>query len=84
MEIILQPQDNEQNKKLDQTQTEYIEKKAQADALLEKTTFLSFMTVAEARAYAERLTAEAIDAIAPYEGNETLTELAKFLLHRNK
>ena len=27
---------------------------------------------------------EAIAAIAPYEGNETLTELANFLLHRNK
>lgn len=38
MEIILPPQDNEQDKKLDQTQTEYVEKKAQADALLEKVT----------------------------------------------
>lgn len=38
MEIVLPPNDNEQNKKSDQTQTEYIEKKAQADALLEKAT----------------------------------------------
>ena len=60
-----------------------IGKATHADAALEKTTFLSFMTVAEARAYAEKLTAEAIDAIAPYEGNETLKELAKFLLYRN-
>ncbi len=59
-------------------------KATHADAALEKTTFLSFMTAREARAYAEKLTAEAIEAIAPYDGNETLTELAKFLLYRNK
>ena len=59
-------------------------KATHADAVLEKTTFLTFMNIPEARAYAEKLTNEAIEAIAPYEGNETLTELAKFLLHRNK
>ena len=59
-------------------------KATHADTALEKTTFLSFMSIPEARAYAEKLTAEAIEAIAPYEGNETLTELAKFLLYRNK
>jgi len=59
-------------------------KATHADAALEKTTFLTFMTVAEARAYAEKLTAEAIEAVAPYEGNETLTQLAEFLLYRNK
>ena len=59
-------------------------KATHADAELEKTTFLTFMNIPEARAYAEKLTNEAIEAIAPYEGNETLTELAKFLLYRNK
>ena len=59
-------------------------KATHADAALGKTTFLSFMSVAEARAYAEKLTAEATNAIAPYAGNETLTELANFLLTRKK
>ena len=59
-------------------------KATHADAALEKTTFLTFMSIPEARAYAEKLTSEAIEAIAPYSGNETLTELAKFLLYRNK
>lgn len=59
-------------------------KATHADAELEKTTFLTFMNIPEARAYAEKLTNEAIEAIAPYEGNETLTELAKFLIYRNK
>ena len=63
---------------------ELMGKATHADAALEKTNFLSFMSVADARAYAQRLTAEAIEAIAPYEGSETLTELAKFLLYRNK
>jgi geranylgeranyl diphosphate synthase type II len=59
-------------------------KATHADAALGKTTFLSFMSVADARAYAEKLTAEAKEAIAPYDGNETLTELANFLLTRKK
>ena len=59
-------------------------KATHTDEALEKTNFLSFMSVQDARAYAEALTEEAIDAIAPYDGSETLTELAKFLLYRNK
>ncbi len=59
-------------------------KATHADAALGKTTFLSFMSVEEAKAYAEKLTAEAISAIAPFEGNETLTSLANFLLTRKK
>ncbi len=59
-------------------------KATHADAALEKTTFLSFMSIDEAKAYAKTLTEEAIAAIAPFEGNETLTELAKFLLTRKK
>ena len=61
-----------------------IGKATHADAALGKTTFLSFMSVADARAYAEKLTAEAVEAIACYSGNETLTELANFLLTRKK
>jgi geranylgeranyl diphosphate synthase type II len=63
---------------------ELMGKATHADAALEKTTFLTFMDTVEARAYAEKLTTEAIEAIAPYEGNETLTELARYLLCRNK
>ena len=59
-------------------------KATHADAALEKTTFLSFMSIDEAREYAKNLTFEAIDAISSFERNETLTELAKFLLYRNK
>ena len=61
-----------------------IGKATHADAALGKTTFLSFMSVADARAYAEKLTAEAVEAIACYPGNEILTELANFLLTRKK
>lgn len=59
-------------------------KATHADAALGKTTFLSFMTVDEARKYAEKLTSEAISAIEPFEGNEILSELATFLLQRKK
>ncbi|MBO5024398.1 MAG: polyprenyl synthetase family protein [Clostridia bacterium] len=59
-------------------------KATHADAALEKTTFLSFMSIDEAKDYAKKLTEEAIAAIAPFEGNEVLTELAKFLLTRKK
>ncbi|MBE6654116.1 MAG: polyprenyl synthetase family protein [Ruminococcaceae bacterium] len=59
-------------------------KATHADAALEKTTFLSFMSIDEAKDYAKKLTEEAIAAIAPFDGNEALTELAKFLLTRKK
>ena len=49
-----------------------------------KTTFLSFMSVDEAREYASRLTDDAVDALASYEGSEVLCELAKYLLIRKK
>ena len=48
-----------------------------------KTTFMTFMSEDEALKYAKNLTDSAIAAIAPYENNETLVELAKFLLERN-
>ena len=59
-------------------------KATHADAALEKTTFLSFMSIEEAKDYAKKLTEEAIAAISPFDGNEALTELAKFLLTRKK
>lgn len=53
-----------------------------SDAQENKTTFLSFLTIEEARAYAERLNAEALRALAPYENNEFLIRLAEHLLAR--
>ncbi|MBQ9736152.1 MAG: polyprenyl synthetase family protein [Clostridia bacterium] len=47
-----------------------------------KTTFLHFFTPEEAMQYAERLTESAKAAIAPFAGNETLTDLADYLLAR--
>lgn len=52
------------------------------DANLGKTTFMSYYSVDEAREYAQRLTAEAISAIADYEGSEILTDFAAYLLDR--
>lgn len=48
-----------------------------------KTTFMTFMSEDEALKYAKDLTDSAIAAIAPYKNNETLVELANFLLERN-
>ncbi len=48
----------------------------------EKTTFLTFLTVEEARAKVADLTAQAISAIAGFEGKETLTALAMYLSAR--
>ncbi len=59
-------------------------KATNADAALGKTTFISFMNIEEAREYADKLTKEAIAAIAPFEGHERLEELAMFLLTRKK
>lgn len=49
-----------------------------------KTTFLTFMTVEEAREYSEELTDEAIEAVSAFEGSDNLIALAKYLLYRNK
>lgn len=59
-------------------------KKTGADQEHEKNTFLSFYSVEEAQFYADRLTAEAIDAIRTFEENETLISLAKWLATRKK
>ncbi len=58
-------------------------KTTNADGAIGKTTFMTFMSVDEARAYAERLTKEAIAAIAPYAGSEMLIDLASYLLNRD-
>ena len=48
----------------------------------EKTTFLTFYTPDEARAYAKSLTQSAIDAISSYEGSDFLISLAEALYER--
>ena len=53
-----------------------------SDAEQGKTTFLHFMSVAEAQARAAELTEMAKAAIAPYPGSEILLDLADYLLER--
>jgi geranylgeranyl diphosphate synthase type II len=54
-----------------------------SDAGSGKTTFLSFMSIDEAREYAVKLTNMAKEALKNYKGAEILTALADFLLTRN-
>ena len=69
---------------LDYTKT-YIELgKSNSDERNNKTTFLSFMRAEEAFDKAVGVTAEGTKAIAPYDRTKELTELARFLLFRNK
>lgn len=49
-----------------------------------KTTWLSLLGEDGARAYAKELTAEAIEAVAPYDTEGRLAALATLLLERNK
>ena len=49
-----------------------------------KTTYLSLLGETDARAYAERLTDEAIRAVAPFDAEGRLAALAELLLNRNK
>ena len=53
-----------------------------SDASCHKTTFLTYYSVEAARAYAARLTAEAICAISDWEGAASLSDLATYLLER--
>ncbi len=70
---------------LDQTGNEQsLGKKTGGDLEHEKNTFLSFYSVEEAQFYADRLTAEAVDAIRFFENNEILIALAKWLATRKK
>lgn len=57
-------------------------KKVHADDAMGKTTFLTFMSVEQAKKYAEEITAKAIDGIRAYEGSETLVAFAEYLLDR--
>ena len=49
-----------------------------------KTTILSFMSVDEARKFAEMLTNDAINAVSSYPRSEMLTDFAKWLLTRDR
>ena len=62
---------------------EVLGKSAGSDAENNKTTFMTYYSVEDAKAYATRLTAEAISAISDYDGSETLTDLAAYLLDRD-
>ena len=69
---------------LDATQTaEVMGKSVGSDARDQKTTFMRFYDVEGAMAYAKCLTENAIEAIAPLENCEGLTELAKYLMNRS-
>ena len=61
---------------------EQLGKATGADARMNKVTFMNFYSVAEARAYAARLTEEAKAAIAFLPEAETLCALADYLLER--
>ncbi|MBE6653753.1 MAG: polyprenyl synthetase family protein [Ruminococcaceae bacterium] len=68
---------------LDATSTpEALGKSVGGDAEHHKNTFLSFKSVAEAEAYADRLTAGAVEIISAYEGSERLSALALYLAVR--
>ena len=63
---------------------ETLGKSAGGDAEDHKTTFMTYMTPAEAFAYAGKLTEVACDAIRDYPGSELLLDLAEYLLNRKK
>lgn len=68
---------------LDRTgSVELLGKPIGSDAKNEKTTFLSFMSVPEATAYAGKVSEAACDAIRKYPGSETLCAFADYLLER--
>lgn len=70
---------------LDVTSTsEELGKNIGSDKDSNKTTFMSFFTPEDAKAYADRLTIEAIEAIEEIEGCETLCALAELLCERKK
>jgi geranylgeranyl diphosphate synthase type II len=70
---------------LDVTSTsEVLGKNIGSDKDKNKTTFMSFMSVEQAKAYAEKLTQEAIDYLKEIEGSETLASLALYLCERSK
>ncbi len=62
---------------------ETLGKSAGSDLANNKTTFMTYYGIDEARAYASELTAEAISEISEYSGSEILTDFAAYLLDRN-
>jgi geranylgeranyl diphosphate synthase type II len=70
---------------LDVTSTpEVLGKDIGSDADKNKTTFMSFFTPKEAKAYAESLTEEAISKISDIRGSERLASFALYLCDREK
>ena len=68
---------------LDATSTpEALGKSVGGDADHHKNTFLSFKSVSEAEAYADRLTEEAVELLSPYPGADRLIALARYLAVR--
>ena len=63
---------------------ELLGKAVGVDAKHQKTTFMSFYSVEEAKFYAERLTEEAIRAVQTFENSDALVSLARWLLNRQK
>ena len=68
---------------LDATATpEALGKSVGGDAHHHKNTFLTFKTIPEAEAFADELTDRAVAFVEPYEGNERLVALARYLAVR--
>ncbi|MBQ9151970.1 MAG: polyprenyl synthetase family protein [Clostridia bacterium] len=68
---------------LDATSTpDVLGKSVGGDADHHKNTFLSFSTIPEAEAYADRLTEEAISLISAYAGSDRLVAVARYLAVR--
>ena len=59
-------------------------KHTHADETENKTTFISFMSVDEAKEYAARETEKATRAVGKYAGGEDLVRLAEYLIDREK
>jgi geranylgeranyl diphosphate synthase type II len=63
---------------------EVLGKRIGSDSSKNKTTFMTFFTVEEAKKYAEALTQEAISEIGDLDNSERLIALARFLCEREK
>ena len=59
-------------------------KRVHADEKMQKTTFLSEMSIEEAYAYAKQKTEIAVSAIEKYENSQILMDFAEYLLARKK
>ena len=59
-------------------------KRVHADEKMQKTTFLSEMSIEQAYEYAKQKTEIAVSAISKYENSQILIDFAKYLLERKK